>query len=98
MKSVHLKKLGKLGYSIIKELEPGKVLFNYSPRVLTPIEESVLSKGLKFTIPPTKLSKDTIEKPYASLQSFHIYEGEGVQLLSFMDKLRNLALSSFEKF
>ena len=78
------------------------MLFNHSSRVLRAIEESVLSKVLKFAIPPIGLSKErylyTFEKLYTSLQSFPIYEDGSIQLLSFKDKLRNLALSSFEKF
>ena len=101
-KATHMKKLHKLGYTAFEELPPDKVLFNVSSRVLSPTEESVLSKGLKFALPPKRLSLErylyTFEKLYESLQKYPIWQSENNQFESFKDKLKHLALSSFQRF
>ena len=71
-KTVHTKKLHNLGYSSFEELPPDNVIFNLSSRNLTSVEESLLSKGLKFALPPERLSLEkylfTFEKLYQTLQ------------------------------
>ena len=101
-KAIHMKKLHNLGYTPFKEIAADKVLFNFSSRVLSPAEESLLSKGLKFALPPRQLSLEkyllTFERLYESLQKYPEYLGENSQFGSFKDKLRNLAFSTFERF
>ena len=71
-KAVHVKKLKNIGYSKVEELPPDKVLFNFSSRVLTEPEKSLLCKGLKFAIPPRKLKVEhhlyTFEKLFEALK------------------------------
>ena len=54
--ATHKKKLYKLGYTDDIKLEPDKVLFNLASTVLSDVEKSALSKGLKFVLRPNKLS------------------------------------------
>ena len=102
VKAIHAKKLGRLGYSAIEELAPDKVLFNFSSRVLTDAEKSLLGKGLKFALPPRKLTLEhhlyTFEKLFESLQHHTINDRVSENGESFKDKLRHLAKSAFSKF
>ena len=77
-KAVRFKKLKIVGYIKIEELPPDKVLFNFSSRVLTEPEKSLLCKGLKFAIPPRKLKVEhhlyTFEKLFEALKKHEIYD------------------------
>ena len=61
-----------------------------------------LSKGLKFALPPNRLSLEkylyTFEKLYQSLQHYPISLNESSDFLPFKDKLKNLAFTSFQRF
>ena len=102
--TTHKKKLRKLGYKEPDFLSPDKVIFNYSSRVLTPIEKSVLSKGLKFVLPPKKLSLQkyllTFEKFYYSLSQYPLFcrESQYEDSDTFKTDLRHLAFSSYKEF
>ena len=100
IKAVHAKKLGQIGYSEIDELSPDQVLFNFSSRRLTLAEKSLLSKGLKFALPPKRLTPErylyTFEKLFESLQYHTIYTAENGTNESFRDQLRHIAKSSFQ--
>ena len=102
VKAVHAKKLGNIGYSEIEELAPDKVLFNFSSRSLTTAEKSLLCKGLKFAIPPRKLSIEhhlyTFEKLFESLKKHEVYHNESFTYETFKDKLRHLAKSTFTRY
>ena len=102
IKAVHAKKLGRIGYSVIEELSPDEVLFNFSSRTLTSAEKSLLSKGLKFALPPKQLTAErylyTFEKLFESLSKHTIYNNTNNKLESFRDKLRHLVKSSFQRF
>ena len=53
---IHEKKLINLGLTNANECnDPDKVIFNYSSRVLTAAEKSLLAKGLNLSIPPKHL-------------------------------------------
>ena len=101
-KAVHVKKLKNIGYSKVEELPPDKVLFNFSSRVLTEPEKSLLCKGLKFAIPPRKLKVEhhlyTFEKLFETLKKHEIYGENSNTLETFKDKLRHLAKSTFSRF
>ena len=100
--ATHKKKLRKLGYKEIEFLSPDEVIFNYSSRVLTPTEKSVLSKGLKFVLPPKKLSLQkyllTFEKFYFSLSKYPLFCRDNEDSDTFKTDLRHLAFSSYKDF
>ena len=53
---IHEKKLINLGFTNANECnDPEKVIFNYSSRVLTAAEKTLLAKGLNLSIPPKHL-------------------------------------------
>ena len=57
IKRVHEKKLNNLGISnSIKSLDPEKVIFNLSNRILSTKEESLLAFGLNFKLPHFKVN------------------------------------------
>ena len=96
------KKLSNLGYKDNELLSPGKVIFNFSSRVLTDIEKLVLSKGLKFVLPPKKMSLEkyllNFEKLYNAVSKFPIVEKENIQSDVFKNEIRNLAFKSYTEF
>ena len=47
--------------------DPEKVIFNYSSRVLTPNEKTLLVKGLNLSIPPKKLNYGDTLSPFELL-------------------------------
>ena len=54
---IHEKKLINLGFTNANECnDPEKVIFNYSSRVLTVAEKTLLAKGLNLSIPPKHLN------------------------------------------
>ena len=100
--ATHRKKLYRLGYTDEDKLSPDKVLFNLSSRVLTPTEKSLLSKGLKFVLPPKRLTLEkyllNFENLYKSLSKFPIFTKENFDSQTFKDDLRHLAFKSFKDF
>ena len=57
IKQIHKRKLSNLGINNeIQPLDPNKVIFNLSNRVLTPKEKWLLSFGLNFKLPTFKLN------------------------------------------
>jgi hypothetical protein len=100
--AIQRKKLYKLGYTDEDKLSPDKVLFNLSSRVLNDTEKSLLSKGLKFVLPPKRLTLEkyllTFEKLYKSLSSYPIFLKESFDSQTFKDDLRHLAFKSFKDF
>ena len=65
----HQRKLWNLGIHLNKKIDPSKVIFNYSDRVLTKTEQEALSLGLDFALPCDKLS---FAKHFYSFDSFNI--------------------------
>ena len=56
IKKTQERKLSNLGVNnSLKPLDPNKVIFNYSSRLLTPKEESLLAFGLNFKLPHFKI-------------------------------------------
>ena len=51
-RTIHRRKLFKLGYSAVKTPDPSKVIFNYSSKVLTQDEEELLALGLDYGLNP----------------------------------------------
>ncbi|CAF3315901.1 unnamed protein product [Rotaria sp. Silwood2] len=73
IKNIHKRKIEKLSKGDIKldTIDPKKVVYNISSRILTDDEESILSKGLQFCI-ETKI-KDSIEfKTDIELMAFNL--------------------------
>jgi len=91
-----------LGFTEDGELEPDKVLFNLSSRVLTEVEKRVLSKGLKFVLPRKKLSFEkhllTFEKFYRSISKFSMCSNDIIDSQIFKNTLREIAFKSFKDF
>ena len=64
----------KLGMNIfeyliidLKNHDPGKLIYNLSSHLLTPSQESLLKKGLNFTIPPKKIKIEDYCVPFEIL-------------------------------
>ena len=65
---VHEKKLLHLGMRTAQETnDPEKVIFNFSSRVLTTAEKSLLAKGLNLSIPSKTLHYTDILTPFELL-------------------------------
>ena len=62
------KKLVNLGLQTAHETnDPEKVIFNFSNRVLSPFEKTLLAKGLNLSIPPKKLNYGDFLLPFELL-------------------------------
>jgi len=62
------KKLLNLGLrTAVETNDPEKVIFNFSSRILTSAEKSLLSKGLNLAIPPKQLNYGDFLQPFESL-------------------------------
>lgn len=99
VKFVQQRKLKRLGFVSDDRIAHDKVIFNFSDRVLTDAEKSVLSKGLRFAIFNGKLNFIdhfcSFEKLYRSLSEFDLYNHGGKGLDYLKSSLKHLALSSF---
>ena len=62
-------------------INPDKVVFNFSSRLITNKEKEILSKGLNFAIPPTKLNHCNFFAPFdkffTATHNESIYEHSG---------------------
>ena len=47
--------------------DPGKLIYNLSSHVLTSSQESLLKKGLNYTIPPKKIKNEDYLVPFERL-------------------------------
>ena len=62
------KKLLNLGLrTAVETNDPEKVIFNFSSRILTSAEKSLLAKGLNLAIPPKQLNHGDFLQPFESL-------------------------------
>ena len=94
----HEKKLTNNGLSNVSHLDPDKVIFNHSNRILTKKEKLVLSLGLNFKLPILKLnhSKYFLDFEFLlhSLNSHIPLEFKN----TFTTNLKNIAHSYYNKF
>ena len=92
-------KLTKLGYNFHANLPLDAVIFNYSNRVLSDLEKSALSRGLKYAIQPTKPKFVnhflSFEKLHKSLSSHEFHKYERGRFDHFKSSFRNLAFESY---
>ena len=102
VRAIQLKKLHQLGHSTTEGLPPDKVLFNFSSRVLSQSEESLLSKGLKFAFPAKSISLEkyllNFENFYKKLNSHSIWDKGNPAKETFKDRLRSLAYWSYAQY
>ena len=96
---VHQRKLRTLGYIEQDALPHDKVIFNFSTRVLTTIEKTVLSKGLKFAIHDNKPKFLDhflpFEKLFKHLSRYDFYDNANKSFDYFKGCLKHLAFSSY---
>ncbi|CAF1253614.1 unnamed protein product [Didymodactylos carnosus] len=81
IKERHEKKLLSLKIPVKSDGFNNKLVYNFSYRVLTPAEESLLSKGWKYAVTVKKLNvlnmKCNLEYMYNSLQHYGLLKGPG---------------------
>ena len=94
-KDIHLKKLKKLGLK--DRVIPENVIFNFSSRQLSKTENDILSHGLQFALPPTKLDFADHFFSFEQLYSSTFANGSHKNP-HFHRQLRHLAHSSFYSF
>ena len=79
--------------------DPKKIIYNYSEHVLTPSQESILIKGLNFSLPPKKLKYEdfmfNFEHLYRDLSQA---DKDNKDILFVKNELRNIAYSSFKVY
>ena len=85
----HEKKLFNLGFRSASDTnDPEKVIFNFSSRILTTAEKSLLAKGLNLSIPPKKLNYADTLCPFEFL--FHdILKSEETLNTTNIDTIRS---------
>jgi len=54
--NIHSNKLLKLGIDVKKKVDKNKVIFNFSDKNLSEEQKDILSHGLDYCLPPTKVS------------------------------------------
>ena len=101
MKKTHEKKLENLGVNnSLNPLDPGKVIFNYSNRLLTPKEEGLLAFGLNFKLPHFKIDYFkyflAFENLYQVLRKQSTYQED--QQPSLSSTLQSIAFKAFYNF
>ena len=98
----HEKKLNNLGISSqMHPLDPNKVIFNFSDRVLTDKERNLLTLGLNFNLPIFRLNFFdyflSFENLYSCLSKFEIYNPNNIPNV-FKNTIHNIAHKYFYKF
>ena len=99
---VQEKKLLNLGLRTAETTnDPEKVIFNYSSRILSPAEKSLLAKGLNFSLPPKKLNYADALAPFE--QFYRDIDSSGEQFVKdgkepFRASLRNTAFDFLNNY
>ena len=103
VKETHSRKLFKLGLqTATEELDPQKLIFNFSSKRLSADEINALANGLKFGLPPKKINYHkfflSFEKLFYELKNNDIspIHPEGINRVR--TSLKNLAYSTFYSF
>ena len=97
------RKLERLKQEYLSEgINPDKVIFNYSSYVLNDIEKKVLSRGLKFCVPPDKLDYCQTLTPFErlarTLKIQHNNRNSKVDFDYVKTKLKDIALSTYYSY
>ncbi|XP_069970997.1 uncharacterized protein [Penaeus vannamei] len=97
--SVHSKKLLHLGIDIKKKVDKNKVIFNFSNIILTEEQKDVLSYGLDYCIPQTKLAFHKFylyfEKLCSTIKNCDIYNNN---FNNVANNITTIANNTFIKF
>ena len=95
---VQKNKLRKLGF-VADSVSPEKVIFNYSSKVLTDVENRALSNGLKYALYPRSLNFARhflgFEKLYKVIQNLSLYDPSAKGFNFVKTSLRYLAFWSY---
>ena len=90
------------GQNNSNSVNPDDVVFNFSDRLISNKEKEILSKGLNFAIPPTKLNSCSFltpfEKFYNQLKREPINFNSGFFPVSIKAKLKDIAYSGFRSY
>ena len=101
VKVVHERKLFNLGLIKVEELNPNKVVYNYSRISLSQRLVYLLSKGLKFSIPRPKLKFSQFLLPFEKLLrhlSKHVSVNHPKSTNFAKSVIKSLALSTFYSY
>jgi len=97
--SVHSNKLLNLGIDIKKKVDKNKVIFNFSNIILTEEQKDVLSYGLDYCIPQTKLAFHKFylyfEKLCSTIKNCDIYNNN---FNNVANNITTIANNTFRKF
>ena len=83
------------------KIDPDKVIFNHSDRVLTEQEKFVLSRGLNFSIPQRKLNVHfliSFELLHRKILEDPIAPASGIDKDFVKTRLKNIALSGYRNY
>ena len=102
VKAIHVRKLFNLGIDKQKELDPNKVVFNYSDVTLSNSLKTLLAKGLQYALPPNRLNFGhfflPFEKLLRSLKN-HNLSNDTPQAGNYVTtKIKELAFSVYYSF
>ena len=103
VKEVHRRKLFNLGLRTAREeLDPNKLIFNYSRKILSTKEINALANGLKFGLPPKKINYHkfflSFEKLFIDLKNCDISPLLPDGLNRVRTSLKHLAYSTYYSF
>ena len=77
--------------------DPKQIIHNFSSHVLTPSQESVLIKGLNFSIPPKRLKYENFMLPFELLyRDIKNLDKKEEEMIFAKNELRGIAFSSFK--
>ena len=97
VKRVHSKKLAALGVPETGILDPNKVIFNFSDRVLTYEEKEILKFGLQFSVPEKKCKFVDYFLHYEKvLQQFSKHKSNNEYFEELIHKTKHLAQEGFK--
>ncbi|XP_063598647.1 uncharacterized protein LOC134775120 [Penaeus indicus] len=97
--TIHNKKLLNLGIDVKKKVNKDKVIFNFSDIILTEEQKNVLSLGLDYCLPPTKITFHKFymyfEKLCYNLKTCNIYKNK---FSNVTNNITTIANTTFTKF
>jgi len=97
--NIHSNKLLKLGIDVKKKVDKNKVIFNFSDKNLSEEQKDILSHGLDYCLPPTKVSFHKFflyfEKLCNNLKNCDIYNNTFNNVTSNISTIAN---NTFKKF
>ena len=101
VRKVHERKLFNLGVTLFEELDPKKVVFNFSSVKLSERLNYLLSKGLKFAIPTPRLKLSSFLLPFEKLlrslkKHTPIYSHRSIKQVK--STIKSLAFSTYHSY